>query len=352
MHDWKYVGLASFLLGLTAVDLNDALAHRELLTAQEKAQLKSVERIRLDILALIDQGATDAGGVTKEVTSRFTSLGYRVVADPEQPYDVTVKVKCEEHKVWEGTVTSGGDADQLNPASRLWKGPACQITYRLPQRGTDWRHEVRTAPGKTPIGVEAITELTARLKDDPFPILLAGDWGQSARLMKLLETPSTTQTQRLLAISLLGNMSATDAIPILSRALKEKNPAVVQTTALALGTIGHTDCIPLLQDLLQHDSPEVRLAAIQGLGRLAPLYPNSDIVPVLLAQLPRESLPRQTAIVRALGKTTDRRILDPLRALNRSVREKARSDSSKELKELKQALGQALDQFDDVHGGD
>jgi hypothetical protein len=100
---------------------------------------------------------------------------------------------------------------------------------------------------------------------------------------------------------------------------------------------------------LKQDKPEPRLAVIKGLGRLAPLHPNSAIVPALLAQLPREPIPAQTEIVRALGKTTDRRILEHLRALNRSVQEKTRSDSSPELKELKRALGQSLDQFDGVH---
>jgi HEAT repeats len=350
MFHWKVLLILLLLSGTMEMWLQDATAHRELFTAQEKEQLKAAERIELEAVALTDQGAADASGIAATVTARFTSLGYRVAIDPTQSHDVTVKVKCEEHKVWEGTVTSGGDADQLDPASRLWKGPACQITYRIPQHGTDWRHEVRTGSGKNPTGIEAISQLTSRLADDPFPILLAGAWGQSPRLIKLLEAPATSQSQKLIIISLLGNMFAVDAIPTLSRTLKEKDPAVARSAALALGAIGQEECIPLLQELLKHDSPDLRLAAIKGLGRLAPLYPNSEIVPTLLAQLPREPLRTQTEIVRALGKTTDRRILEPLRAFNRSVQEKTRSDSSPELKELKQALGQSLDQFDGIHG--
>ena len=346
---WKVVLILWLISGAMEIWLQDAAAHRELFTAQEKEQLKAAERIELEVVALTDQGAADASGIAVTVTARFTSLGYRVVIDPTQPHDVTVKVKCEEHKVWEGTVTSGGDADQLDPASRLWKGPACQITYRIPQHGTDWRHEVRTGPGKSPTGTEAITQLTRRLADDPFPILLAGAWSQTPRLMKLLETPATDRSQKLMIISLLGDMFAVEAIPILSRTLKENDPAVARSAALALGAIGHEDCVPPLQELLKHEPPDLRLAAIKGLGRLAPLYPNSEIVPTLLAQLPHEPLGIQTEIVRALGKTTDRRILEPLRALNRSVQAKTRSDSSPELKELKQALGQSLDQFDGTH---
>jgi len=69
----------------------------------------------------------------------------------------------------------------------------------------------------------------------------------------------------------------------------------------------------------------------------------------LIAQLPKEPVATQTEIVRALGKTADRRILEPLRALNRSVQDKTRADSSAELHELTRALGQSLDQFDGTH---
>ena len=183
-------------------------------------------------------------------------------------------------------------------------------------------------------------------------ILLAGAWGQSPRLLKLLDNPATAKAHKILAISLLGNMFAVEAIPKLSETLKDKDADVVKSAALALGAIGHSDCIPLLEKLLKQNNADLRLAAIKGLGRLAPLYPTSDIVPTLLAQLPRESIREQTEIIRALGKTTDRSILDPLRALNHTVQEKSRSDSSPELKELKRALGLTIDQFDSAHGGD
>ena len=131
--------------------------------------------------------------------------------------------------------------------------------------------------------------------------------------------------------------------------LHDVEPALADNAAMALGSIGHPDCIPILLQHLRQAAPEARLAVIRGLGRLAPLHPNSDIVPTLLARLPVEPVSAQTEIVRALGKTTDRRILEPLRALNRSVQETTGSDSSSEWKELKRALGQSLDQFDGVH---
>lgn len=329
-------------------------ARRELLTDEAKARLKAIERIHLEALALTDHGATDAAGIASVAAARLNTAGYTVVSDQAQPHDVTVKVKCEERKVWEGTARSGGDAD-LSDAARLWRGPACQITYRMDGHGSEWRHEVRgdapkISPGApTQNGSKALAQLADRLASDPFPLLLAGEWGQPARLLHALENPAAPSAEKLIVIDLLGDMFAVESIPALSRTLKDRDPALVQHAAGALGAIGHKDGIPVLLELLAHQEPDHRLAAIRGLGRLAPLHPDSGIVPALLERLPREPVPVQTEIVRALGKTTDRRMLVPLRALNRAVQDRARSDSSPELKELKRSLGQALDQFDGTH---
>ncbi|WP_455377958.1 HEAT repeat domain-containing protein [Petrachloros mirabilis] len=357
---WRWVcGLALLASGSALPSLDKAEARRDIVTAEEKERLKGVKTIYLETLAITDKGTVDSAGVATVAASKLKAFGYAVVSAGAREYDVVVKIKCEEHKVWEGTVTSGGDADQLDPAARLWKGPACQITYRTDGLVTNWRHEVRgrlstaadakTAMPAAPNGAAILADLCARLEEDPFPLLLAGAWGQSPRLIRLLDDPTATQTQKTTAITLLGNMFAVDAIPSLSRMLQEKDSTVAQNAAVALGAIGHPDCIPLLLSALEHQKAETRLAAVQGLGRLAPLHPNSPIVPTLLERLPKETLPIQTEIVLALGKTTDRRILDPLRALNRVVREKIRSDSSRELRELQHALAISLDQFDGPH---
>jgi hypothetical protein len=324
-------------------------AHREVFTPEEKELLKTAERIHLDALALTAHGAVDPGAIAATATARLEAVGYRVVRDPAQPHDVTVKVKCEERKVWEGTVVSGGDADLPDAASRLWNGPACQISYRIGSHAADWRHEVRGELPKEAGGAAVLEQLNRQLAEDPFPFLLAEAWGQRARLLAVLDNPATTPDRRKTVITLLGNMFAVEAIPALSRMLQENDPAVAQSAAVALGSIGHEDCIPVLMEQLKQENAAARLAAIKGLGRLAPLHPNSPIVPTLIAQLPKEPVATQTEIVRALGKTADRRILEPLRALNRSVQDKTRADSSAELHELTRALGQSLDQFDGTH---
>ncbi len=359
---WKrrVIGLVmNCFVGLTGSALLMPLsadAHRALTTPKEKAQLKAINRIHVEALALKNPGVADASPIAATTVARLHSLGYEVSLDPAEVHDVTVKVKCEHRKTWEGPVTSGGDADQLDGASRLWTGPACQITYRTDSHVSEWRREVRgmtTEPLNTkevsPSGDTILTDLAARLAEDPFPYLLAAEWGQSSRLLPVLDDHATTADQRAMIVTLLGTMFAVDAIPALSRRLKDSDPALVQEAAIALGAIGHEACIPILLDQLAQDSPAVRLAAIRGLGRLAPLHPNSPIVPSLLAQLPREPVAGQIEIVRALGTTTDRRILEPLRALNRAMQEKTRSDSSPEWKDLTRALGQSLDQFDGVH---
>lgn len=334
-------------------------ARKELLTTEEKDLLHRAEQIHLDTLALSSHGALDASGVTKVVAGRLERLGYRLVPDRAQPHDVTVKVKCEELKTWEGTGRSGGDADMVDAAVRLWKGPACQLSYRFGTRWADWRHEVRTPfnnsqeaaqkAGQADAGVYAIMKLIEQLQMDDFPFLLAAEWGQSSRLVQALDATGTTLPQKRVVIGLLGDMQAVDAIPRLTAALKDSDQAVAQAAATALGTIGHEDGIPALLALFNTGTPDQHRAAAAGLGRLAPLHPNSAIVPTFIAALPNEPLQNQIILVRALGKTTDRRVLIPLRTLHRSVLKHARSDNSSETKDLLVSLGIALDGFDGVH---
>lgn len=360
-HNRFRVAFIPFVLASTmlAVIPNDSHSRKELLTTEEKELRHRAEHIHIEALALTGHGPLDAGGVTKAVAAQLERLGYHIVADSGQPHDVTVKVKCEELKTWEGTQRSGGDADMLDAAARLWKGPACQLSYRFGTSWADWRHEVRTSfsnpqeaarqAGQADTSAYAITALIRQLETDPFPYLLAAEWGQSARLITALDESGVTTAHKPTIIRLLGQMIAADAVPKLTTALKDPEPAVARAAAMALGTIGQADSIPPLLALFKSGTPEQHRAAAVGLGRLAPLHPSSEIVPALIAALPSEPAQTQIIIVRALGKTADRRVLGPLRTLHRSVLKQVRSDSSPELKELLTSLGIALDGFDGVH---
>ncbi len=334
-------------------------ARKELLSQEEKTHLRKAERVHLETLALTSKGALDSAALQAAASERLASLGYRIETDAAQPADLTVKFKCEELKTWEGTGRSGGDADMVDAAARLWKGPACQITYRTGQRTADWRHEVRTTfvdpqaaakkAGQSDSGAFAIASLVEGIRTDDFPYLLAAEWGQFERLVAALDRPGLTKPQTVTLVGLIGSTQSADAIPRLTALTKDADPEVAAAAATALGAIGDAACIPPLLSLMSSDKPDQRRMAAVGLGRLAPLYPNSEIVPTLLRALPNEPVPTQILMVRALGKTTDRRILEPLRGLHRSVLKRRPGEITPELAELKSTLGIALDQFDGTH---
>lgn len=264
--------------------LAPADARREVLTENDKARLRQIDRINLDVLALTETGPADHAGIASAVAARLKSVGYQVGQDPTQAQDAVLKVKCEEHKTWEGTARSGGDADAPGASSRLWRGPACQFSYRLEGLRSDWRYEVRAAllenpkaGGNAPAadsGAAALALLADRLTTDAFPFLLAAEWGQSARLLAVLDKPETDAAARAKIIGLLGGMFATDAMPALATSLQDQDIDVAKAAAVAIGTIGHEDGIPLLLDVFKNGRPELHQAAAQGLGRLAALHPR------------------------------------------------------------------------------
>lgn len=162
-----------------------AEARREVWTNDQKSKLQQADRLFLETIVLTSQADSDRAAIEAVLSQRLRSLGYTIVGDSSQPIDLTVKIKCEERKTWEGPIRSGGDADQPDAASRLWKGPACQFLYRLNQQWADWRYEVRTERA-TDGGKQAGANLAARLREDDFPYLLAAEWQQAARLLPVL----------------------------------------------------------------------------------------------------------------------------------------------------------------------
>lgn len=334
-------------------------ARREALTTEQKERLRLIDRVLVQTMAITEQAEAETGPLAEVVARRLGELGYTIVTDPRESHDVALKLTCTQRKVWEGTTPSGGDADIPDAAARLWAGPACQFTYVLSGASLGWRHEVRTKfedaqAAAREAGVEnpavyALTKLRERLEEDAFPFMLAAEWGQHGRLLKRLDAPATTPAQKIAILSLLGDASATESVPHMIRALRDQNVNVARAAVVALGSTGDKAGIPALLDLLKAGPRELRPAAATGLGRVAPLHPEMDVIPALLTSLDREDVPVRIEIVWALGKLADRRARQPLINLNRSLQALRELEIDPRTDELKSAVAWSLKQIDRDH---
>src|SRR5262245_15608996 len=197
--------LSTLVLSVVAFPAPSVWAYRDHFTPEQKALLEKIQTLRIETIALTDKGAVDAAPIAELVARRMSELEYRVVGEASQPHDVVIKVKCEQRKTWEGTTAAGGDADLPDAPSRLWKGPACQMTYLLGEMKIKWQKEVRTdfedavaaaqsANAGDP-GAYAMTRLREKLEQYDFPILLAAEWGHPDRLLKRLDAADTSQVR-------------------------------------------------------------------------------------------------------------------------------------------------------------
>lgn len=329
-------------------------AYRDYFTPEQKEQLAKIQSVLVETVALTDHGPVDAGPIREVAVRRLQELGYTVVTDPAQPHDVVFRVKCEQRKTWEGTTTMGSDADLPDSPSRIWKGPACQLTYVLGGTKIKWQKEVRTefedavqaaqAANAGDPGLHAMTTLKTLLDQYDFPVRLAAEWGHSDRLLKLVDDPGTSELRKLKAISLLGEMLADDALPKLKEALKNKNLA--KQAAVALGNIGK-ESIPILIDMLKNSQdPELQAAAAKGLGQVGGLHGDARIIPPLLEMLdaPGIDIRVQTEIAWALGKLPDKRSVEPLFALDRKLQKIRQDPPDPLIKKLKEAVFWAIKQ--------
>jgi hypothetical protein len=330
-------------------------AYRDYFTLEQKALLDKIQTVRIEAMALTDKGAGDAAPIAELVARRMGELGYTVVRETSKPHDVVIKVKCEQRKTWEGTTAAGGDADLPDAPSRLWKGPACQMTYLLGTMKVKWQKEVRTevedagqaaqsANAGDP-GVYAMGKLREVLEVYEFPLLLAAEWGQPERLLKLLDRSETPQVRRFKILSLLGEMQADEALPKLKEVLKDRNLA--KQAIGAMGNLGK-EGIPLFVEIM-NTSPdlEVQAAAAKGLGQLGGLHGDASVVLPLLAKLkdPKTDWSVLTEVAWALGKIPDKRSIQPLQDLDKKL-QAMRDPENVSLKKLIEAVFWALKQCD------
>lgn len=334
----------------------ESQARLEILTAEQKDRLRKTERVLIDVVALTEKGTVEPGPLSEVIQRRMKELGYTPVTDLGEPYDVIFKVKCEEQKTWEGTLSSGGDADLPDSPSRVWKGPACQFSYLIGGKSRGWRKEVRThfadaaqaaaeAKAGDP-GAYAMAKLKERLEDYDFPVKVTAEWGQEGRLLTLLKDPQTSNKRKAAIIQALGQIFSSDAVPYLVPALKDSDLDMAKEAAIALGNIGSKQGILALVEALKSDKPEVQAMAAQGLGKLGALHGDYSIVDPLLEALNTQDITVQTEVVWALGKIPDRKAYKPLLALQQSLYDVNTSDRTSKEGKLWDAVNYSIKQID------
>lgn len=342
------------LLNLSTM-VSPASAYREYFTAEQKSQLAKIQTVLVEVLALTDKGPADAGPLADVVSRRLNDLGYTVTQESGKPHDVVFRVKCEQRKTWEGTTAAGGDADLPDAPSRLWKGPACQLTYLLGGMKIKWQKEVRTdfedarAAAQAAQAPEpeafAMGKLKEVLEKYDFPLLLTAEWGQPDRLLKLLDSADTNQARKIKIISLLGEMQADEALPKLKEALKDRDLA--KQALVAMGNLGK-DGIPLLVDIM-NSAPQVEIqaAAAKGLGQIGGIHGDASVVLPLLGKLndPKTDWAVLTEVAWALGKIPDKRSIQPLYDIDKKL-QAIRDPENIGLKKLKEAVFWAIKQCD------
>lgn len=332
-----------------------AWAYREHFTSEQKSQLEKIQTVLIEAIALTDKGRTDSASLANAAAERLKEVGYQVILDHSQPHDVLFRIKCEQHKTWEGTTSAGGDADLPDAPSRLWKGPACQLTYILGGMKIKWQKEVRTefedavaaaqAAQAADPGVYALSKLQEALEKYEFPLLLAAEWGHPDRLLKLLDSADTSQTRKIKIISLLGEMQADEAMPKLKAALKDRDLA--KQALMAMGNLGR-ESIPLLIEIMTTaPQVEIQAAAAKGLGQIGGIAGDASVVLPLLAKLqdPKTDWTVLTEVAWALGKIPDKRAIQPLYDLDKKLQAIYEPDNMI-LKKLKEAVFWAIKQCD------
>ena len=350
----KQLALSSLALVLLLV--SSSWARQESLTAEEKQKLEKIDKVLVEVIALSDKSTTDASPFREVVTRRLHEFGYTIVTDPAQPHDVIFNVKCEQHKIWEGTTKMGSDADLPDSPSRLWKGPACQLSYVLDGKRMAWRKEVRTDFVDAHKAAEtahagdpsdyAMSKLKERLEDYDFPALITAEWGQEERLFKVYDDPATPSARKVRLIGLFGHLFETKAVPRLVTALKGDDIEMAKASTLALGNIGQKDSVPVLIETMKHGNPELRPSAAKALGVLGALHGDFTIVDPLLETLKTDDVVLKTEVAWALGKLPDRKAYEPLYALQKSLHHVRGDDVDPKVVKLKEAVNWSIKQID------
>ncbi len=328
-----------------------AAARRVSLDPQQKTRLQHAEKIFVSALAVTEKGLVDAASVRQAVSRRLSSIGFTIIAAPTEARDVTVKVKCEERKTWEGIKRTDAQTYRPGTPSRIWKGPACQLHYVLDDRQGPWHYEVRTAfdnareaahtSGEPDSGQFALRRLGQALEHSTFPLALAAEWRQAHRLASLLTAPTTDTATKLTIVSLAGHVPGDTMLRALQAILVQTDLALPATAAL--GHMGESSVPTLMTILSDHaSSVDIQAAAAEALGEIGARSGSVQILPPLLAmmQSPDVHLRVQTELVRAVGKIPDQASVEPLQQLG--LKAWTSSSTDPHMQELREAVDWSL----------
>ena len=325
----------------------------------ELPSLSQAQSLQLNVVALTERGLQNPAELHDTLKSRLMEVGYGIVSDDTQPYDLVVRLKCEERKRWSGPSKYRVGTHTGVESSRLWKGPACQLSYRHPNFPSTWSREIHTPfeeagpaaqkAGVKKAGLYALQQLNVVLQHDPFPLYLAAEWGQADRLVKVFHQTTTDETTQKLILELLGPLSNPSALSTLQASAS--NPALATTAISALGFQGEP-AIPSLAAVVKNSkSEEQRLASIGALGEIATHNKTPSLFDQLVPLLEEDNPRIQTLTVRGLGKLGDQRAIPPLEALN--LKTWTNTSTDPHIKELREALNWSLWQLNpDAHTGE
>jgi hypothetical protein len=314
--------------------------------------LEQIQEVWIEALALTERGLQDSTAIHQAVSERLAQAGFTPVPDGNRPHDITVRVKCEERKSRTGPSKHRKGGHPLSTASRLWKGPACAISYRHQGEPALWSWEVRTSfedpreaaksAGAPNSGMYALQELQTQLAQDDFPLYLAAEWGQTDRLIHLFQQAKDHLDRRRLILQLLGPLTSPGALSTIEEATK--NPELVMTAISALGDQGEV-AIPTIAKIL--DTPgnaDQQLAALQALGEIATHSATPALYDLFIQQLQSQDPRMQTIAVRGLGALGDLRATTPIETLN--IQAWSNPSTHADMQALREALNESLYSLD------
>lgn len=340
-----------------------AWARRSHVTPEQKAELAKIQTIYLDVLALTESGRVSPAELEETAKRRLEEIGFTVVTSSKQAHDVELKIKCEERKRWEGTTRSGGDAELADAPARLWKGPACLFSYRLKGKDLGWYKETRTdfddaltaakeAKAKDP-GQYAMSQLKIKLEQFDFPLMLATEWGHTARLAALLESPKTSKGRKVRILSTLSKVKAKEAFPYLVELARDENTEYATEAILALAGIGSAS-IPILTELFAKPDSAIQAAAAKSLGLIGAHTGDPRVTPPLLDYLKNNlkhmdssediDFPVLTEVVWSIAKLRNENSIKPIEELNRKIW--LIRDTSEAMSKLREAANVATKMVD------